>query len=219
MADLAADLVPGPPALVGAGGRPVPATIAAMWARRSCSRLVAPGPSDDELALLLRAATTVPDHNSLMPYRFVVVGAAGQAAFGDALAAALLEARPDAPDDKVAKARSKAGLAPVQVVIVASPVESSVPEWEQVASASCTGFAIALAADALGYAAVWKTAGVLEGTALTELFGLTGGERLLGWVNVGSRPSDAGPLAERKPVDLAALASVLDGDGRRPLTG
>ena len=60
------------------------------------------------------------------------------------------------------------------------------PVWEQVASASCTGYAIVLAAVALGFGAVWKSAAVLDTEPVRTLFGLSEHERLLGWVNIGS---------------------------------
>jgi nitroreductase len=202
--------------------------VEAMLSRRSTARLVGPGPDGDELDLLLRAATTVPDHGNLRPYRFVVVPEGGQHAFGDALAAAVAEAHPDAPGDKLAKARSKAFLAPCRVVIVSSPRGDRIPLWEQEITAGCTGYALALAAHALGLGAIWKTAGVLDGTDLRRVLGLEEGERILGWVNVGRldpattpvAPTGAdGTEAARPPVDLGAIASVLDHTGRTPYPG
>ena len=59
--------------------------------------------------------------------------------------------------------RGKAFAAPCAVMLIASPrLESNVPEWEQVASASCTGYAVVLGATALGLGAVWKSAAVLD---------------------------------------------------------
>ena len=60
------------------------------------------------------------------------------------------------------------------------------PVWEQVASASCTGYAMVLAAIALGFGAVWKSAAVLDTEPVRALFGLTEHEQILGWVNIGS---------------------------------
>jgi nitroreductase len=71
-------------------------------------------------------------------------------------------------------------------MLIASPrLESNVPEWEQVASASCTGYAVVLGATALGLGAVWKSANVLDTEPVRALFGVAAHERLLGWVNVG----------------------------------
>src|SRR5580698_6927779 len=157
----------------------VDARLEPILSRRSIASLTDPGPDDDQLDGILAAATTVPDHGSLKPWRFVVVRGEGRDAFGNALAATALHYSPDLDEGKQAKLRNKAFLAPVLVVLIASPQPSpKVPEWEQVASASCSGYAIALSAHVLGLGAVWKTAGQVSGPPLTELFSLTGDERI-----------------------------------------
>jgi nitroreductase len=83
-----------------------------------------------------------------------------------------------------------------------------------VASASCTGYAIVLAASALGLGAVWKSAAVLEADPVRALFDLRPDERLQGWVNLGS-PAPFGPRAARpeSPADLDALVTVIGDHG------
>lgn len=117
-------------------------------------------PDDRQLALILQAATTVPDHGTLRPWRFVVIAGSGQDRFADALEAGLRQLRgSEQPEAAVAKMRGKAHAAPCAVALIASPdPASNVPVWEQVASASCTGYAVVLAATALGLGAVWKSA-------------------------------------------------------------
>jgi nitroreductase len=154
------------------------------------------GPTTEDLERILAVATTVPDHGDLRPWRFAVSTGGGRDRFAEALVAGLFEARgPDLPDSVVAKMRAKAYAAPCSVVLIASPDPSSnVEVWEQVASASCTGYAVVLAATGLGYGAVWKSAGVLGTGPVRRLFGLGDDESLLGWVNVGS----AAPLGRKK---------------------
>jgi nitroreductase len=190
-----------------------PPVLTAQLARRSSSNLSDVAPTDEQLTLILEAATTVPDHGSLHPWRFVVVRGEARATFGDALAQAGAETL-GAGDDRLAKLRGKAFVAPALIVLVASPKDSpKVPEWEQICSASCTGYAMALAADALGLGAVWKTAPFLTGTALTAVLGLTGDERVLGWVNVGERSRDNEPTPPR--ATLAEVATELAPDATR----
>jgi nitroreductase len=145
-------------------------------------------PTADDLRRILAAATTVPDHGDLRPWRFAVCTGAGRDRFADALVAGLIEARGrDLPEAMVAKMRNKAYAAPCSVQLIASPdPTSNVEEWEQVASASCTGYAVVLAATGLGYGAVWKSAAVLGTPAVRALFDLTPTESLLGWVNIGA---------------------------------
>jgi nitroreductase len=176
-------------------------------------------PDDRSLARILETATTVPDHGSLRPWRFAVIIGAGRERFAEALVESLHELRGnDLPDAVVAKMRGKAFAAPCAVVLIASPnPESNVPEWEQVASASCTGYALVLAATALGFGAVWKSAAVLDGTPIRALFELAHSERLLGWINLGTpgalgrKKQSDGEVADRGP-----LVTTLDSADRGP---
>ena len=121
---------------------------------------------------------------------------------------------PDLPEAAVAKMRGKAFAAPCTVAVIASPDPSSnVPVWEQVASASCTGYAMVLAAVALGFGAVWKSAAVLDTEPVRTLFGLSEHEQLLGWVNIGT----PGPRAGRRALDRAGRPQRAGhGHRRRP---
>ena len=190
------------------------AHLAPLTSRRSAQVLKAPGPNDTELGAILQAACTGPDHGMLRPYRFVVVRQDGQAALADALEGALVQSQPGASPEQRSKVRSKTSQAPCLVVLVASPlVGHKVPEWEQVAAATCAGFGLLLAADLIGFGAVWKTAGVMAGAALTTLLQLEPAEQLLGWVNLGSR--GPGEPAPRAAPELVEIASVLDGNELR----
>ena len=174
-------------------------------------------PDDQSLARILQVATTVPDHGGLRPWRFAVIAGAGRDRFGQALVDSLHDERgPDLPEAMVAKMRGKAFAAPCAVVLIASPQPgSNVPEWEQVASASCTGYAVVLAAVALGFGAVWKSAAVLGAAPVRALFGLSDHEQLLGWVNLGT----PGELGRKKESDstasvLEGLVTMVDSDNR-----
>jgi len=121
---------------------------------------------------------------------------AGRNRFAEALVAGLQEVRgTEIPETVVIKMHGKAFAAPCSVVLIASPDPTcNVEVWEQVASASCTGYAVVLAATGLGYGAVWKSAGVLGTRPVRALFELSEHETLLGWVNVGT----AAPLGRKK---------------------
>lgn len=184
------------------------AQLAPLTSRRSAQMLKGAGPNDLELEAMLQAACTGPDHGLLRPYRFVVVRQAGQTALADALESALVQSRPEATAEQRAKVRSKTTQAPCLVVLVASPVPGhKVPGWEQAASATCAGFGLLLAADLIGFGAVWKTAGVMVGAELTTLLQLGPAEQLLGWVNIGSR--GPGEPALRPLRAVAQVTSVL----------
>lgn len=186
---------------------PVPPAVASLLARRSHKRFDGPGPSDGQLDTILRAATTVPDHNELRPWRFVVVQDAERDAFGDALEAAGVERDPDLDVARREKLRSKAFVAPTFVVIVFSPRDGKVERWEQEASAATTGYAMVLTAHLLGLGSIWKSAPVRTGAALAELLDMAPEERLMGWVNIGTA---AGPPRDRRnPVGPADVTTRL----------
>lgn len=155
--------------------------------RRSAAALVAPAPDETHLAAILAAAASVPDHGKLRPYRFVVIRDEARWRFGAALRAAAMAAGAD--DITIAKAGRKPLFGPMLVVIIASPQpHSTVPEWEQVATASLTGYAMELAAGTFGFGAVWKSGRHLDEEPIRSLLGLGDGERLLGWINLGTVP-------------------------------
>ena len=161
--------------------------IDTILGRRSATRLVAPAPTPGQLDTILLAATTVPDHGALHPWRFVVVSGDARRRFADALVAAAAAGGPPLDTARAAKLAAKAYFAPMCVVVLAAPVEDhKVPVWEQVASASCAGYAMTLAAHAIGLGAVWKSVPFLDSDELRSCFAATGAERLLGWVNLGT---------------------------------
>jgi nitroreductase len=131
------------------------------------------------------------------------------------------------PEAATAKMRGKAFAAPCAVAVIASPdPDSNVPVWEQVVSASCTGYAMVLAATGLGYGAVWKSAAVVDTGPVRSLLGLTGPEQLLGWINLGSPATHAKRKSEPVATGLDGLVTMIGepevgtGPGRDgPLTG
>ena len=71
-------------------------TITALTTRVSSPRLDQPGPSDEQLDLLLRAAIRAPDHGLLRPWRFIVLEGEQRERLGDIMEAQLLEEQPEA---------------------------------------------------------------------------------------------------------------------------
>lgn len=190
------------------------AHLAVVLGRRSIVSLTEPGPTPAQLDLLLRAAATVPDHGGLRPWRFVVVSGAGRSTFGEALARSAAERTPGAGESVLERVRQKAFMAPTQVLVVASPrTQAKVAEWEQLASAACTGYAVSLAAHALGLGTIWKSVPFTRGAGLSELLGLAPEEQLLGWINVGT---PAGTPPDRPPIEPVTYTSVLTGAAPGP---
>jgi nitroreductase len=188
------------------------ALLVGITQRRSARTFADEAPTAAQLAAVLEAAATVPDHGGLRPYRFVVVAGEARARFGEALATAAERAATDAGDGRVDRERyvRKAFVAPTLVAVVASPrAHDKVQAWEQRATAACAGYALALAAHGVGLGAVWKSVPFTRGDALTELLRLGDEEELLGWINLGRVESLPPP---RPPVELSDFVDVLGAD-------
>ncbi len=183
--------------------------------RRSVSTLIEPGPSPDQLRSILLAASAVPDHGLLRPFRFVVAEGEGRAQFGDALARTAQERMPGLPPHKFDGIRQKAFRSPTLVALISSPKPGKIAVWEQSATAACAGYAIVLAAHALGVGAIWKSVPFTKGSALSEVLGLTEDEEMLGWIHLGQpgRDDEASP---RVPLALDEVVTVLADNARRP---
>lgn len=177
--------------------------------RRSAGVLVEPAPSRAEIKKILQVAGTVPDHGKLMPYRFVVFEGDSREKFAMGLVNAANENRHEPLDEKlVPKIKAKAYAAPLQVLIIFSPLASEkIPDWEQMAAASCTGYALGLAANSLGYGAVWKSFAYDTGSELDKIIGRKPEEKILGWVNIGTEKNRShSPLS---PMDFDKHVSFV----------
>ena len=117
------------------------ALLELMQTRRTTlpKRLVEPGPSDEQLRQCLAAAATAPDHNQLLPWRFVRIPTAQRGRLGDALAQALIERDPDATAEQQAQAREKAARAPELLLLVVDDDrgDPEVDVLERTLSAGC----------------------------------------------------------------------------------
>ena len=162
-----------------------------------------PGPSDEELSMIALAALRGPDHNKLIPFRFVV--ARGEAL--ERLAELFVDyGRRRGKTGEVLEAeRVRAMQAPVVVAVIAriENGNNDVPPYEQWA---CVGGAISNALTALhimGYAGkmlsgVRAADPVIEGAYCKE------GEKLLGWISMGT---PKGPAKPRGEIDPALIMS------------
>lgn len=178
--------------------------------------LAEPAPTTEQLARILAAAGTVPDHGELRPFRLAVISGEGRAAFGHALAESARERTPSLTDAALDKIREKAQRSPTILAVIASPKPGKIEVWEQVATAACAGYAVVLAAYALGVGAVWKSVPFTRGAGLTALFDLAPAEEMIGWIHLGTSVK---PITKpRAPLDLAAVVTVIDGSTPRPFS-
>lgn len=183
---------------------PSPAVLDFLARRRSASALslAAPGPSEAELADLLRLAARAPDHGKLAPWRFIVLGGEAKAAFAVGLER-IAAGRADAT--KLQAKLGKLKAPPIGVAVVSSPRPGEIPEWEQLLSAGSVCTNLLHAASAMGYGANWITDWYAYDEEARALLGLSPAEKVAGYIFIGA-PSEA--PQERVRPEAAALTTV-----------
>ncbi|HZM46673.1 MAG TPA: nitroreductase family protein [Burkholderiales bacterium] len=155
--------------------------------RASAVKLQEPGPSDDELETILRSALRAPDHGRLRPWRFIVISGAERERFGALLADSLKARDAGATPETLERERQKALRAPVIVVVAArTKASEQIPEVEQIVSAGAAAAHIMLAAQALGYGAMWRTGAPAYDARVKEGLGLQASDAIIGIIYVGT---------------------------------
>ncbi|MCK5881314.1 MAG: nitroreductase [Sinobacterium sp.] len=166
-----------------------------LLTRNSASKLSLPAPSDAQLRLLLQAALRAPDHANLRPWRFIIIKDERRDALGDLLVAAKQaelsrQSKPLLDETAQKKLKAKPLRAPLIIVpIMRYQEHASVPEVEQVLSLGCACQNILLAAEALSYAAIWRTGSLAFSDEVAQGFDLAKNEKALGFIYVGTRDS------------------------------
>jgi nitroreductase len=147
--------------------------------------LTGPGPASDELERILTIAARTPDHGTLTPWRFVIVGDDQRDALARLLLDALAEDNPEATDAHREKELNFAHYAGQLVVLVSSPVrDHKIPVWEQELSCGAAGMNLVLAAHALGFVPGWVTGWRAYSEHVRRAF-CEPGERIAGFVFIG----------------------------------
>jgi nitroreductase len=183
-----------------------------LLTRRSVKpdRLVEPAPSAGEIETMLRAASRVPDHKKLAPWRFIVIEGDARKRLGEVAALACVEAETAPPSEyRLAAERGRFARAPLVIAVVSHVTpHRSAPEWEQILSAGAACFNLCLAANAMGFGTSWITEWVAYNDKVRAALGLEHGERIAGFVHIGT---PAEPPEERERPDLASIVTRWNG--------
>ena len=159
-----------------------------LHSRRSVSvkMLAKPGPDQTALDAILRAATRVPDHGKLAPWRIVVIEDVAREQLGEVAAARFRALNTGATAEQVAAELARFTRAPLVLCVLSIPKEGRIPVWEQELSVGAVCTHILHAAAALGYGANWLTEWVAfdEQIAAHMLQGEAG--RIAGFIYIGT---------------------------------
>ena len=163
--------------------------------RNSAPKLTAPGPDDAELKQMFQSAIRAPDHARLQPWRFLVIRDDAREQLGQLMAEASAKREADLTPEQRQKIINKAQRAPLIIAVVVRYTEHpKVPEQEQLLSAGCAAMNLLLAAEALGYAAIWRTGANSFDKHVWSGLGLSDKEALIGFLYVGRRDGPQKPL-------------------------
>ncbi|MFJ1806383.1 MULTISPECIES: nitroreductase [unclassified Streptomyces] len=172
--------------------------MTAILTRRSQQVLDGPSPCDEEFTYLVQGASTAPDHGRLRPWRWVLLRDDDRDVLGSALAE-------DVEDEQTARqVAAKLHRAPLTAALVFSPhAGHRVPEWEQLAAASCMAHSLMLLLHSRGYGSIWRTGRLARSASACAVLGLDEGEQLLGSLDIGT-PDPASAKARRPLEDVSA---------------
>ncbi|WP_420137771.1 nitroreductase family protein [Sphingomonas sp.] len=184
---------------------------AALMATRRSGKprdMIAPGPTPEQLERILAAASRVPDHGKLAPWRFVVVPQDRREALATLLEQAYRAERPDPGKVELEAIRQFALQAPALVVVLSAPAHAShIPIWEQELSAGAACMNLLVATHAEGLVGGWLTGWAAYSDRVRHAFGQAG-ERIAGFMFLGTAGR---PLDERPRPEPAAVISEWQG--------
>ena len=175
-------------------------TIDLLLNRRSlvASKLTTPGPTQDELDLILRCAIRVPDHGKLSPWRIKVFEGAAREDLGRKWGDIFKKNNPDASPAQLTAEYERPSRAPLLLIISTKLQEARIPKWEQILSGGAVCQNILVAATALGYHSQWLSEWPNYDDEVKAASGLKETDEFLGFIYIGSAVEK--PSERKRPV-------------------
>lgn len=168
-----------------------------------------PAPSDAEIETMLRAATRVPDHGRLEPWRFILYRGDVRIEIGKKLATLAEKREGPLPEGRRNQELARFSRAPLVIGVVSSPKENpKIPQWEMFLSGGMAAMNLITAANALGYGTNMITNWYSDNEEGRALLGLAPHERVVGFIHIGSYDGSA---PERPRPDVSRLYSDYSG--------
>jgi len=169
-----------------------------LLSRRSSKFVQAPGPTDEQLSLILQAAMSAPDHGRLQPWRFSLIRGAAIERLADLALSAIKAAGLPLTPQKEASTRSWLAKVPLLIAVACriDHANTKIPEHERLLATGAAVTNMLNAIHMLGYAAFWSTG---LGTYVEEVNEALGFDsldyRFMGYVAVGTPIEAPQPLA------------------------
>lgn len=184
---------------------PAQPALTLLQQRVSHPRLTEPGPSQQQLAELYKAALRAPDHAWLRPWRFIEVSGDDRVRLGMWMASSAKHDDPDLPDKQHQKLLNSPMRAPLVLIAWADITDHpKVPAIEQVLATGAAVTNLINAAHALGIGAVWRTGAPAYSKALKRLLGISAKDHLVGFIYLGTPAGEDKPLPTLDPADYVS---------------
>ncbi|WP_333842729.1 nitroreductase family protein [Limnohabitans sp.] len=187
------------------------ALLAQMCARSHVApkRLVAPGPTAEELDLIFTAAAQAPDHGNIQPWRFILVPQEKRAALGQAFLQALQERDANASKAERNFAFEKAFRAPCLILAVVDhgPTEPQVPVHERQIALGCAIQNMLLMAQTLSIGSGITSGQAMNSHFVREVFRLTPNEEAMCFLTFGQVTTYK---SKRKRSDVSEIVSSME---------
>lgn len=174
--------------------------------RNSATMLIEPAPSGEALERMFKAAMRAPDHGNLKPWRFLTISGDRRTDLGELFAVAASQRNGNLSAEQLERFVAQPSRAPLLVVVVSCPIEHpKIPQIEQEYAAACAAFALLLAAEAEGYAGIWRTGDNAFDDTVASGLGLSKDEQIIGFLYLGTRRGEPKVLPE---IDLSDFVSA-----------
>lgn len=179
--------------------------LKALTERVSSSKLTEPGPSEEQLNTMFKAALRAPDHANLRPWRFITIEGNARKKLGDLFAGIALQDDSKSSPAIVERKRNAPFRAPVIVALVLHYKEhAKVPEVEQILSVGAAGHGLITAAYQMGLGAYWRTGDICFDPRVAKALDLSDNEKLLGFVYLGTPEGALKSVPELKVNDFVS---------------
>lgn len=172
--------------------RPVnQSTIDLLLTRRSvlAKDMIPPGPSDEELNIILRCGLRVPDHSRAEAWRIQILDKPAQQALGDFCAELFQREHPEANEVLVDLERQRPLRSPTLLVVTFHVNEqklAKIPEVEQLLSCAALCQNILVATAAMGYRGQWLTDWPAYHPEVIEYLGHGEVTQIVAFIHIGS---------------------------------
>ena len=166
-------------------------------------------PDDSEIATILTAASRVPDHGRLTPWRFILYRGDAREKIGEKLADLAEKREGPLTEGRRNQELARFSRAPLVIGVVSSPKDNpKIPQWEMFLSGGMAAMNLMIAANALGYGTNLISNWYSDSEEGRALLGLAPHERVVGFVHIGTHE---GPGFERPRPDVSTLYADYSG--------